>query len=156
MTNWTNCGSYLDRPVRATRLFSIGECCLDTHLSSSLLLICFDGRCISEGEFLAFLKKVVPLCPLSLIVASDLAAVYFDKMIAYLSRANLQCQIMTNFNDSSDPKFWISEFFQSTWPAEDRFDRWQEYAIVVIGGELFQEQVFSELFRFCQAPEVPS
>ncbi len=146
--DWVPCGTYLDRLVRVTGLPSLEEFCADTSLSSSLLLICFEGYHASEEEFLTFLDKVVPLCPLSLGVSGVFAASYFDRMIVYLDKANVKCQIMTSFNDATEQECWATEFFQATWPAEENFNLWSKYSIVAMGSKVFQEQMFLTITHF--------
>lgn len=151
--NWVTCGTYLDRLVCVTGLLSLEEFCTDANLSSSLLLTCFEDRNTCDEEFLTFLDKVVPLCPLSLSVSGVFAASYFDSMIVYLDKINVKCQIMTRFNDSTELECWLMELFQATWPAEENFNLWSRYSIVVVGSKVFQEQMFSTTARFMDVKE---
>ena len=146
MMNWKYCGKYIDRVVQVAGIASLEEFIANSSLSSSLLLLCFNNCKTNTNEISAFLEKVVPLNPLAIIIAGKCATDYFDEVLNYLDSRSGRLQIMTGVNESSNQDDWQTEFLQATWPAEERFDGWNEYAVVAIGDTIFQEQVYS-IFR---------
>ena len=143
MMNWRSCGEYIDRILRIVGLNTLGEFCTNSSLSSCLLFICFDDCKTSKRDFRIFLEKTVPLNPLAIIIAGKCATDYFDEMLNYLDNRKGKLHIMTGINESLDIDDWKTQFLQGTWPAEERFDSWKEYAVIAIGDKIFQEYIYT-------------
>lgn len=81
-------------------------------------------------DFQAHLSGVIQSSPLVIFVAGPLAEVGFDALLQELSVGPQPAHIMTNMSAES-LEDCLEEFFQASWPSEERLDHWRRYVLVV-------------------------
>lgn len=127
-------GTYLGRPVwcaavdRAADLSGLG---VEGNLA---LLHTGDRRLVSkEREELA--NQIIQSRPLAMFFTGADAAVMFDVLLRALDAPTDPIPMMTNFSCGGLAEA-VDEFLTATWPPDERWDEWQGYLLVEIGGPI--------------------
>ena len=68
-------------------------------------------------------------------IAGKNVEVIFDLLLKHLSESKTAHHIMTKIYECENITDIIEDYFLSTWPAEDSFDKWKKYSIIFIGNE---------------------
>lgn len=63
-------------------------------------------------------------------VCGELAREAFDAIVELLADGRFRPQVMTRIGEGISLEEAVEEFLKETWPSEDRFDDWKEYAIL--------------------------
>jgi len=134
MIDWQSSFTYLNRPVRTAEVSSNDVSVDDADLSRSLLLLVL--RMPNDPESIVglerFLARVVMKEPLAIALFGHGARTAFDVLIRKLSRTRTTRHIMTKIIEGVALDAAIRDFLSATWPSTDRFDEWDDYAILTI------------------------
>jgi len=123
-------GSYLDRSVILSSYNDLFE---DSAIKeSSIYLILIDYEGFNWNNIDLFMDSE----PLGIMIGGSGATDGFNVIISSLSSKNRGAYIMTRIAENNDMKSILQEFFQTFWPAEDRFDLWSSYHILNIGYDI--------------------
>lgn len=133
MRNWKTLGAYLSRTVKLANI-SPNQRLEVTELERSLVLVVF-GASISTDWTLTLQRGLIAQNPLGIVIYGVNAGAAFDALISELADGVLRPHIMTGLSEEKDLESAIEGFLQATWPSEDRFDDWNDYAILNVGAD---------------------
>jgi hypothetical protein len=127
-------GTYLDRPVfiRQTEEF---EDLVNVDISNSVTLVWFVEQGLESDQLIAGLDALMRNNPLSITIGGEESDGIFSLLLDLLSRFQSLNHIMTAHSFESVISDAIKVFLSSTWPAEERFDEWEGYHVILVGGE---------------------
>jgi hypothetical protein len=132
MTRWKLLGKYLGRPVKIAESSEL-ELSQITDLESSVLLLII-AVVMPPALARASMRSLIGQQPLAILVSGSGARAVFDVLIDELGDGVLRRHVMTSLSEDEDIQAGFTALLQSTWPSEDRFDEWKDYAIINIGG----------------------
>jgi hypothetical protein len=133
MTTWTNLGTYLLRTVKVADVstkqrFEVNE------LEKSVVLVALGGS-IPADAVLALLRTLISASPLAVMLFGVNARIAFDALISELGDGVNQRHIMTGLSEENEIEAAVESLLQATWPSQERFDDWNEYAILSVDGD---------------------
>ena len=137
MNKWETVGTYLGRIVRAIQLapmYSESSFNADASLSTSLVLICIDSK-FPVIDLDLLLEELVKHAPLAVVLAGKGAEEAFDYLLDLLARRPIEVPVMTKLCLERNFSEVASDFLSATWPAQGRFDEWESYSVVALGGD---------------------
>jgi hypothetical protein len=82
--------------------------------------------------------------PLAIVFFGVGARTAFDVALDLQSKLDAP-HVMTKRSASGDLSEAIDDLLHATWPSEDRFDEWETYSILVVGGGWSIEEVCEEV-----------
>jgi hypothetical protein len=125
-------GTHLGREVRSVG-FDGADDSVGLVANQSLMLInIVDGDLTSAAQT-RLTEQIVRLQPLGVFFTGPLAERMFDGLLHALDRPGEVQSVMTNFSSDVLTEA-VEQFLISTWPAEDSWERWQDYLLVNVGG----------------------
>jgi hypothetical protein len=104
-------------------------------MSNAVVLLIF-GRAMAGDLIHAILKMLIAQRPLAIRVCGADVALAFDALIDEVSDGVPRRHIMTAMSEGDTIECAIEDLLQATWPTEEDFDEWKEYAVVVIDGDI--------------------
>jgi hypothetical protein len=132
MVNWNIIGSYLGRRVKIAAIISDETVFSNKDISSSILLVYFCS--ISNSVSIeALLEKLISIEPMAIAFAGESAENVFSSALHFLSYHQTKSHIMTKLCAPNEFPELAEDFLSATWPAEERFDEWDSYSIVLVG-----------------------
>lgn len=133
MTQWITCGDYLGRNIQVGSSKDL-KCTMPTcSLAESLLLVVLGLPFHDEGSRRRFLSMLIGTTPLAIVVYGQDASLAFNTLITLLSESHSPKHIMTKLLEEQPTDEALKEFFQATWPSEERFDEWKQYSVILTG-----------------------
>jgi hypothetical protein len=133
MTTWKKLGTYLSRAVKLASISSSGPQAID-GLGGSVVLVVLGGQ-IPVRTMHELLRVLALQQPLAIVLSGVNASSAFDVLIEELSVDLGQRHIMTGLIEGGHLGEAIEGLLQATWPSEERFDEWVEYAILNVDGD---------------------
>lgn len=85
----------------------------------------------------SYLRQLIEKKPLVLFLGGLYAEAGFDHLLDELSRGAPSFQVMTRYSEQS-LEDCLEEFFQASWPSEDRFDDWKNYIVSMESQDLHE------------------
>jgi hypothetical protein len=135
MTHWKQLGTYLGRPVNAAACDSHEIHLKDMSNAVALLVL---GRGMAPDMIRSVLRMLIGQRPLAIRVCGAGAVLAFDALIDEVGDGVPRRHIMTAMSEGDAIEPAIEELLQATWPTEEDFDDWKEYAVIVIDGNAVQ------------------
>lgn len=145
MTTWKILGTYLSRAVKVAEA-SLRQKFEFKELENSVVLVVL-GRPTSAEPLRELLVALIAQNPLAIGLFGINARVAFDILISELSDGVQRRHIMTRVSKDSEIEAAVEELLQATWPSEERFDEWTDYAIVNVDGDL--KRIEGAVKRIC-------
>jgi hypothetical protein len=133
---WQSVGEYLGIEVRVQSVAVSSEFDAGRDLSSSVLLLVLGDPgddTVESEERRALLVKIFRFAPLAMVFFGWGAQLAWDYVIRLPPVEPAAPHTMTSAPDSNDLVEAIEELLQATLPAEERFDEWKTYSILVVG-----------------------
>ncbi|MGE3876713.1 MAG: hypothetical protein AB7F74_27475 [Parvibaculaceae bacterium] len=127
-------GKYLSRTVKVSDVPPSQTLELD-DLGNSVVLVVL-GRALPGEAMRALLTALIAQSPLAIALFGINARVAFDRLIANLSDGIQRPHIMTQLLEDDEVDAAVEGLLQATWPSDERFDDWTDYAIVNLGGDI--------------------
>jgi hypothetical protein len=121
-------GEYLGRSVRISGTFENLDDLTFGALSHEVVFFWLTQE-TSLSVLLASLRKLIAATPLALFIAGGNAERVFDALLRQFDGDSPPVQIMTRFSEEPLEQC-ITEFFQGTWPSEDRISDWMTYLLI--------------------------
>lgn len=134
MIRWNELGRYLSRAVKVAEVSSRQQLEFN-DLGNSVVLVVL-GRTIPVEAMRALLKALIVQSPLAIVLFGVNARVAFDRLIANLSDGIQRPHIMTQLLEDDEVDAAVEGLLQATWPSDERFDDWTDYAIVNLDGDI--------------------
>jgi hypothetical protein len=134
MITWNKLGKYLSRTVKVSDVPPSQTLELD-DLGNSVVLVVL-GRALPGEAMRALLTALIAQSPLAIALFGINARVAFDRLIANLSDGIQRPHIMTQLLEDDEVDAAVEGLLQATWPSDQRFDDWTDYAIVNLGGDI--------------------
>ncbi len=139
-------GDYVGRPVWLIEPESTDD--LNRGLSSCVSFFWLPSETMELEDIADITKIIVRATPLAAYVCGPVSERIFDSLLES-SGANSP-HIMSRYS-TEKLEDTLEEFFASTWPSEDRFDQWEEYAVVAFGqaqAEILASKAIQVLEKF--------
>jgi hypothetical protein len=116
------------------------------ELEHSVVLVTL-GRPIPVETMRALLRPLIAQSPLAIVLCGINARLAFDMLISELSDGIQRPHIMTRLLEDDEIEAAVEGLLQATWPSDERFDDWTDYAIVNLDGDLKRVEQIVE--RMC-------
>ena len=130
---WKALGRYLGRVVKGTELSEQPPFQL-ASLKNSVVLMSL--RVAMPSDLIrTLLKSLVDQQPLAVVIYGIGARAAFEMLLSELNDGIVRKHVMTKLSESDDLAGAIEELLYATWPSDDRFSDWAQYAIVSVGGD---------------------
>lgn len=142
MVFWNVIGRYLDRNVRHANIPELSKYICDNSIASSVLAIYFHSSSYKKDELREFYRILLSDAPLAIFLIGWNVDEAFDILLQIQGSKNRPIHSMTYTSVVTD---WKDNLFWSAWPATDRFNDWQSYSILEIGGNVLSEEIISYL-----------
>jgi hypothetical protein len=126
-------GSYLGRDVCILNEVDFDAELLRSMLASAVVMLWL-GDLESSSKYARVVREIVRESPLAILVGGPSAKERFEELIDWLSANNPSNHVMTK-EGGAKVQECVSEFFEATWPAENRFASWHMYVVVIVGSE---------------------
>lgn len=132
MMNWINIGTFLGRAVKTSAITSGTTARLSYDIYPSLVLV-YICSILKDKGVESLLENLIKLEPMAIVLAGVNADLAFDYLLHTLSCYPTKKHIMTKLCESQEISEVAEDFLSATWPAEERFDEWNAYSILVVG-----------------------
>lgn len=99
------------------------------NLEKATVLVVTGSNYEDSKRLKKILEIVVEKLPLAIMVCGELAREAFDAIVELLADGRFRPQVMTRIGEGISLEEAVEEFLKETWPSEDRFDDWKEYAV---------------------------
>ncbi len=139
MTQWVEAGNYLGKNVQIIYCDQNNCAISGKSFTDSLLLVMLGTRFDDNETCRRFLSDLIASEPLAIVLFGLEARRAFDLLIDVLSHSHLTRHVMTKLIEGPAPDEAILDFLHATWPAEEQFDNWKKYSVILTGE--FQEPV---------------
>jgi hypothetical protein len=152
MNAWENIGVYLGRTIRI-RYLTVLESLADVDTAPSFkkteMMLYFSRGYEGSPADKKLVQAAMELKPLALVLAGAGASRAFDTAMAVLCDSERRSHdlVMTSFVQEETPSVIAESLLYGTWPAEDRFDGWSNYSILIVGEAGEQGSVLVQAFR---------
>lgn len=152
MIRWTGLGNYLNRPIRIAAIPGLDASFLGDHLSSSMVMIILKGDAGNNTPARdEFLKSLLSYHPLTICFAGEDAKRNWNLLMDFRASSKALDEgpltIMSFAEEKTLPEA-LEGFFWGVSPAEERFDDWKNYSILVEDPAVIFP-VRAALKRFC-------
>jgi hypothetical protein len=124
--------TYVGREIRMTGVSSTNAWHPEP-LTHSTLLVMFEHEFEPTVAGRTFLASLIGQLPLAVVVCGNGARAAFDALICELSKAPTPKHIMSKLCEEQTVEDCVDDFLRATWPADERFDEWDSYQILVVG-----------------------
>ncbi|MBC8044067.1 MAG: hypothetical protein IAF08_11575 [Rhizobacter sp.] len=137
-------GSYLERPIKLVMVSVRSSFIPADELIASTVLMIFNTAAPDETTLKSFFEKIISRMPLSVMIAGRNAEQHFDLLLHLLSTNQHEKHTMTYLGEEDELKNTLWQFLHTSYPAEERFEEWKEYLIMIVGENEESQRILSK------------
>lgn len=150
MNKWEKIGKHLDIPIYISLLEKIDDIKKE-DFSSSVVLLYFGNDSLDASQIDDFFNNILGTMPLAVHFAGKNSDKYFALIFDNKILNKNKKHTMTYVTEDNKTSRWMSDFFYSSWPSEDRFDEWKDHRIIVIGNSALYSKLCKKIPEFLES-----